>query len=90
MTFLEIVKKVAADAHVTQDKARSVIDCVVDAIKDDLQADGKATIMGLGSLKVVTRTARKGRNPKTGEIIDIPGHKAISFKPSRGLIESIQ
>lgn len=90
MTFLENIRKVAADAHVTQEKARCVIDLFTEAIKDDLQADGKAAIMGLGTFKVVTRTARKGRNPKTGESIDIPGHNAISFKAAKGLLKDIQ
>lgn len=90
MTHLEIVKKIASETHVTRDKAREIIGLFVDILKEELQTEGKATLMGLGTLKTVTRAARKGRDPRSGDPIDIPEHKAVTFKASKSLVDDVQ
>lgn len=50
---------------------------------------GRATLHSFGSFSLVSRRARKGRNPKTGEIIPIPARKVIVFKAAKGLRESV-
>lgn len=54
-------------------------------IRDALEETGKATIRGFGTFKVTSRAARTGRNPKTGEPVDIPAQDTITFKASDAL-----
>ena len=58
---------------------------VISAITDALQADDQVSIVGFGSFLVRQRDARKGRNPKTGEQIDIKASKLPSFKAGKAL-----
>lgn len=58
------------------------VDAILDGIEAGLVKDGEVSIKGFGTFKVKHNKARKGRNPKTGEAIDIPASKGLSFKPS--------
>jgi len=51
-----------------------------------LMHHGECRIPGVGTLKVATRAARKGRNPQTGEAIDIPAKKVVTFRRAKGLV----
>lgn len=66
------------------------VDLMVDIIKETLERGEKVTIHNLGTLSVVERGARTGRNPKTNEVINIPERKGIKFKPSRSLVDAVQ
>ena len=66
-------------------QASRAIRAVVKAIREILQQGGKVSLSGLGTFKVKGRKARKGRNPKTGEVIEIPAGRKISFKGSLSL-----
>jgi len=70
--------------------ATSVVDGLSGHIVGTLEADGKVTIPGIGSLTVVDRAARIGTNPATGESINIPAKRAIKFKASKALLEAVQ
>lgn len=70
--------------------AKRALKTVVSSIKDSLKSVGKATISGLGTFKVKETKPRCGRNPKTGETIQIPASKRISFKPAIGLKKEIR
>jgi len=60
-----------------------VIGTVIDGIKSGIMTDGKVTLVGFGTFSVVERAARKARNPKTGEAIDVPRKMVPKFKPSK-------
>jgi DNA-binding protein HU-beta len=58
------------------------VDAVFATIKDALAADGGFSFPGFGTFKVKTRAARKGRNPRTGAVINIAASKTVTFKPA--------
>ena len=85
MTKLELVDVVSSKAEITKAEAHKVVDAVIEAINEGLAADGKVIIPGFGSFEVRTRTARVGRNPRTGEQIKIEASRTPSFKPGKAM-----
>lgn len=67
-------------------KAASI---VIDALIDGIVNEEKVTLIGMGTIDKIVRQARKGRNPKSGEVLDIPEKVAIRFKPGKELKEAI-
>lgn len=80
MTKAELVAKVALAASVTQSVATEVINATFDVITDSLVAGDKLQILGFGTFETKDRAAREGRNPATGETIQIAASKVPSFK----------
>ena len=70
-------------------EAAEVVEGLIGAIKEVLLAGGRVQVSGFGNLEVVTRRARKGRNPQTGERIAIEARRALVFRPSKTLIQTI-
>jgi DNA-binding protein HU-beta len=85
----ELVKIIAEDTEMTQVKAKTIVEAIMDSIKKSLINGEKVQLVGFGSWEVKQRAARKGRNPQTGEAIDIAPKKAIKFKPGKGLAEQV-
>ena len=80
----ELVEQVKVKANLASKKeAERAIDAVFDTIKEALVAGDKLQLIGFGTFEVKERAARRGRNPRTGEIIDIPASKHPSFKPGK-------
>ncbi|HEX7184290.1 MAG TPA: HU family DNA-binding protein [Thermoanaerobaculia bacterium] len=73
----------------TRRQATAAFDAVVDAIKDALRSGESVRIPGLGSFSVSERGARKGRNPATGESINIKASKGVRFKVGKELKEAV-
>lgn len=65
--------------------ALRLVDLLFDLIKRHLQQGESIHIVGFGTLEVVSRKARRGRNPVTGEPIELEGHRALVFRPSRSM-----
>lgn len=87
MTKQDAVKKLTAflkEQGVTLTKAQATltIEYVHGLLDEGLKNDNEAVIYGLGRLKMVDQAARKARNPRTGEVIDVPARKVIRFKAS--------
>ncbi|MEG1508393.1 MAG: HU family DNA-binding protein [Akkermansia sp.] len=81
--LIEVIqKKLGAEA--TKKQAEEALAAVVEAIKTGVK-DDKVQIMGFGTFATKTRTARTGRNPKTGDTINIPASKTVAFKASSAL-----
>lgn len=80
-----LVARIAETGNCTKKLAEQVVDTVLNAITFALQTDGKLQLTGFGRFKVTERAARKGVNPKTGDAIDIPESKVISFKAGEKL-----
>ena len=85
MKKIEIVKELAKAANIRRDDALKCLDTYHELIIKQLHEEGKAFIEGVGTLKVKERGARIGRNPKTGEEVEIPSHKAVAFSVSSSL-----
>lgn len=73
----------------TKKQAAEAFEGVFDAITEILQDGERVSIPGFGSLTVVERAARQGRNPATGATITIPASKNVRFKPGKDLKEAV-
>jgi len=73
----------------SRSKAGAIVDAMLAAIRKGLQDDGSVQIQGFGSFQITTRKARTGRNPATGEPIEIPESKTVTFKPGKNLKEGL-
>lgn len=90
MNKTELIKAVAEKAELTHKDAAKVLDSVLETITNSLANDDKVQIIGFGTFEVRERSARKGRNPQTGEEIEIAATKAPAFKPGKELKEAVK
>jgi DNA-binding protein HU-beta len=90
MNKTELIAKVAETTELTKKDATKAVDAVLDAIAEALKAGEKVQLIGFGNFEVRERAARKGRNPQTGEEIDIASSKVPAFKPGKQLKDSIK
>jgi DNA-binding protein HU-beta len=85
MNKSELINQVAEIAELSKKDATRAVDAVFEAISNALQNGEKVQLVGFGNFEVRERSARKGRNPQTGEEIDIPASKIPAFKPGKSL-----
>lgn len=90
MNKSEIVAALADRLELTKREADIAVDTVFETIIDAITNGEKVNIAGFGVFEVKEKAERKGRNPRTGEEIIIPGKKAISFKPSKTIKDDIR
>lgn len=79
MTKNELIEKVAKKASLTKRASGDAVNSTFNLIRDSLVRGEKVIITGFGTFLIRSRTARRGRNPQTGEIIQIPGRKLPGF-----------
>jgi DNA-binding protein HU-beta len=89
MTKHDLAKRVAADAGITAGQAASVVGAAFDAIADELAARRDVAIAGFGKFSVTERAAREGRNPATGETIQIAASRAAKFSAAAALKQQL-
>lgn len=84
MTKAELTSKIKASLgeSATNKCAEAALTAVLDAIKEGVTKSGKVQIIGFGTFAKKTRAARKGRNPKTNAVMNIPAKTMVSFKAS--------
>ncbi len=85
MNKTELISKVADTADLTKKDATKAVEAVFDAITGALKDGDKVQLIGFGNFETRERAARKGRNPQTGEEIDIAASKVPAFKPGKAL-----
>ena len=90
MNKAELVAAVAAKAELSKKDAERAVDAVVESIQDALGKGDKVALVGFGTFEVKERAARKGRNPQTGEEIDIAATKVPVFKAGKGFKDVIE
>jgi len=90
MTKAELIEKVAKDASLTKADAGRAVDSGIAAIVKALKKSDKVTLVGFGTFSVSKRKARTGRNPRTGQTIKIPAHKAPKFTAGKGLKDAVK
>lgn len=88
MTKKELLKQIedlanSNGANVSGKQTEKLFNAVIECVRKSTIAEGKLAIADLGSFTVKTRAARKGHNPKTGEAMNIPETKSVSFKPAK-------
>jgi DNA-binding protein HU-beta len=84
-----LTARMAKDSGITGLQAEKAFTSLISGIKSSLKKGYRVTFSGFGSFEVKNRKARKGRNPKTGEPINIPKKKRVRFNPSKSFIDSL-
>jgi DNA-binding protein HU-beta len=85
MTKQELAQKVASDTGLSGSDAKGAVDATFDAIVAELAEGGEVAVAGFGKFSVSERSAREGRNPATGETIQIAASKAAKFSAASAL-----
>lgn len=89
MTKAELVEFVADNADLTKADAARAIEAVMEGITEGLKNNGKVTLVGFGTFSAKQREARNGRNPQTGETVEIAARVVPSFKAGSKLKDAL-
>lgn len=89
MNKTELVEAIAASADLPKAAAGRALDAMVDAITAALKNDDQVVLVGFGTFAVKARAARTGRNPQTGNPIEIAAAKIPSFRPGKALKDAV-
>ncbi len=89
MNKTELISAVAESAELSKKDATKAVDAVFEAVQNALSSGDKVQLIGFGNFEVRERAARKGRNPQTGEEIEIAASKVPAFKPGKALKDAV-
>jgi integration host factor subunit beta len=89
MIKADLVTRISQELNIPKQEAEEGVNLFFEAIKDALLKGEEIEIRGFGSFRFRTRTSRSGRNPRTGEPVDVPPKRVLYFKPSKLLKEMI-
>ena len=90
MNKKELVAQVAGKTGITKKNIANVIGAFTETIAESLSKGEKVTLAGFGTFQIMQRKARRGRNPQTGDEIQIPAKKVPKFVPGKGLREKVK
>ena len=86
----ELIEIVASSTGLTKKDATAEVDAVFSTIQETLAKGEKVQLIGFGNFEVRERAARKGRNPQTGQEIQIAASKVPAFKPGKALKDAVK
>lgn len=89
MNAHDLVDTIADKAEITKVAAKNVLDVFTDTVMEAVRKGDKVTLAGFGIFEKTQRAARIGRNPQTGERIDIPASKYPKFRPGKQFREAV-
>jgi len=89
MNKTDLINKMAESAKITKTQAGAALDAMTNAVTTTLKKGDKVTLIGFGTFSVSKRSARTGRNPRTGEDIKISAKKVARFKPGKSLSDTV-
>ncbi len=89
MTKGEMIDAIAEKSGVTKADSEKVLKAFTEVVKDELGNGGKVAMVGFGTFYTVARPARTGRNPRTGDSIEIAASNVPKFKPGKALKDSL-
>ncbi|MEM7042525.1 MAG: HU family DNA-binding protein [Pseudomonadota bacterium] len=89
MSFEDLKSAVAARAGLSKSQTDQALGAFIEHLQTTLGQGEKVSLPGVGQFEVADRAARQGRNPQTGEAIDIPASKAVKFKPGKALKDAV-
>ena len=89
MTKHQLENELATSAKLPLSTAVKAIDGLIRIAKEKLAEGEEVSIRGFGTLSVVQRDERMGRNPRTGETVIVPAHRSVRFKPSKEFIATL-
>ena len=86
----QLVEKVAEKTNLTKKDVTAAVEALFETIEETLASGDKVQVIGFGTFEVRDRAARKGRNPQTGEEIQIPASKVPGFKAGKALKDAVK
>jgi DNA-binding protein HU-beta len=89
MNKANLIETIASSADITKAAATKALDSFIESVTATLQAGDSVTLPGFGSFAVKERSAREGRNPRTGETIQIAASKVPAFKAGKQLKDAV-
>ncbi len=90
MLKVDIIEKVAKDVRLTRKAAKEAVDATFDTIEESLRKGEKVVISGFGTFIIRGRKARTGRNPKTGQSLQLPQMNTIGFIAAKGIKKGVR
>lgn len=89
MNKAELIDRMADSADISKASATRALDAMLDAVAESLKDSEQVVLVGFGTFSVRERAARTGRNPQTGEAIQIEAAKIPAFKPGKALKDAV-
>ena len=89
MNKTELIAAVAEKAELSKKDAEKAVKAFTDVVSEELVNGGKIQLVGFGTFEVSERAAREGRNPKSGEVMNIPASKTPKFKAGKALKDMV-
>ena len=89
MNKSELIDAIAASADIPKAAAGRALDAMIETVSESLQKGDSVVLVGFGTFSVKERAARTGRNPQTGDAIEIKAAKVPSFKPGKALKDAV-
>lgn len=86
----ELVSTIAETGDLTKVAAGRALDSVLAHMAGAMERGERVTLIGFGSFRVVGRAEQKGRNPQTGQVITIPAHNVVKFRPGKKLCNRVR
>ena len=86
----DLIDRVAGKTNLTKKDATATVEALFETIQEALAGEERVQIIGFGTFEVRERAARKGRNPQTGEEIQIAASKVPAFKPGKALKDAVK
>jgi DNA-binding protein HU-beta len=90
MTKAELIDKIASGTGLSKADASRALDSTLNSVKMALKKGQKVTLVGFGTFSITKRKSRKGRNPRTGEVITIPAAKVPKFSAGKSLKDAVK
>ncbi|MCY4262918.1 MAG: HU family DNA-binding protein [Candidatus Dadabacteria bacterium] len=89
LTKSQLSSSLAEKVGVTKGEAKTMIDALASILCEEVKEKGELTIPGIGKMVLSNRSARTGRNPATGEVINIPARKVLKFRVAKACKDSV-
>ena len=90
MNKTEFINAVAEQSGLSKVDSKKAVEAFFQTISNEMKEGGKISLLGFGSFSTTEKAARKGVNPKTKEVIDIPARKVVKFKAGAELTDKIK
>ena len=89
MNKSQLIKSVADKSELSQKQVSEALALIEETLVESLKAGEKVQLSGFGTFEVRARAERKGRNPKTGEVVTVPACKYLAFVPAKAIKETL-
>jgi DNA-binding protein HU-beta len=90
MNKADLIEAIASETKLTKVSAKKALDAFISATSKSLKKGDRVALVGFGSFSIAKRSARKGRNPQTGKVINIAAKKVVRFKAGNDLAGKIK